>query len=184
MQSLPGFSSINMFDRDQIDLMDDLIHENGHQYLNTYLNHLDLIIEDDELIYYSPWRKALRPIRGIYHATFTFFWALELFHSLLKDIDNKKIGFKADEKIKIQTRFLEEFYMLDYCWIDLNHAFKNKKINKVGFDLISDIYKRILSMKKTISEVESELQNASKKSATYIGDLKTHLINSRNHYKL
>jgi len=82
MQSLPGYSSLNMFDRDQIDLMDDLLHENGHHYLNTFLNHQDLINEDDDKIYYSPWRKALRPVRGIYHATFTFFWALELFYQL------------------------------------------------------------------------------------------------------
>ncbi|MDD4974505.1 MAG: hypothetical protein PHY93_09165, partial [Bacteriovorax sp.] len=43
MQSLPGYSSINMYDRDQLDLMDDLLHENGHHYLNTFLNNQDLI---------------------------------------------------------------------------------------------------------------------------------------------
>lgn len=184
MQSLPGFSSINMFDRDQIDLMDDLLHENGHHYLNTYLNHLDLIIEDEDLIYFSPWRKALRPIRGIYHATFTFYWALELFGNLIKDLDNKKLGFTKDEKIKIQRRFLEEYYMLDYCWADLNSAFKSKKITKAGFELISDIYKRIHAMKKQVSEIEKNLEVISTAASKEVRELKTQLENERNHYNL
>jgi hypothetical protein len=182
MQSLPGFSSINMFERDQIDLMDDLLHENGHHYLNTYLNHLDLINEDDELIYFSPWRQALRPIRGIFHGTFTFYWGLELFNCLLNDLDNKKLGFTQAEKIKIQTRFLEEYYMLDYCWADVNHAFKNKKITKTGFDLISGIYKRVHSMEKLVLDVEQSLLEQSKSSMKKISELKTQLVNERNQY--
>jgi hypothetical protein len=184
MQSLPGFSSINMFERDPIDLMDDLLHENGHHYLNTYLNHTDLINEDDEMIYYSPWRKALRPVRGIYHGTFTFFWALELFHSLINEIDSKKLNFTNAEKIKIHTRFLEEYYMLDYCWTDLNHAFKNKKITKSGFDLISDIYKRINSMKKTVKDVENSLVGFSKPAMQNITELREDMEKFRLKYKL
>ena len=184
MQSLPGYSLINMFDRDHIDLMDDLIHENGHHYLNTYLNHLDLINEDDETIYYSPWRKALRPIRGIYHGAYTFYWALELFKSLILDIDNKKLSFSKDDKVKIKSRFLEEYYMLDYCWSDINHAFKNKKINKSGFDLIADIYKRIQLMKKLVSEIEDSLLEHSTTSSQKIRDLKISLKEARQHYIL
>jgi hypothetical protein len=184
MQSLPGYSSINMFNRDQIDLMDDLLHENGHHYLNTYLNNMDLINEDDDKIYYSPWRKALRPIRGIYHATFTFFWALELFYWLNKSIDNKKIKFADDEILKIRTRFLEEFYMLDYCWKDLEHAFKNKKINKQGMDLIKQIYKRINDYKKDVEQIESNLQKISNENYKQILELKSHLKKTREHYKL
>lgn len=181
MQSLPGFSSINMFDRDQIDLMDDLLHENGHHYLNTYLNHLDLINEDDELAYYSPWRKAPRPIRGFYHGAFTFYWDLELFSCLNKDLDNKKLSFSKEEKIKIQTRFLEEYYMLDYCWADLNHAFKNKKITKNGFELITDIYKRIYAMKKQVAEIEKNLSEISKLASKHITELQMELAEKRTH---
>lgn len=78
-QELPGFSMINLYDRDFVDLMDDLLHENGHHHLNYYLNISKLIDEPDDLIYYSPWRRTLRPLRGIYHAYFTFFWAFKLF---------------------------------------------------------------------------------------------------------
>lgn len=182
MQSLPGYSLINMFERDEIDLLDDLLHENGHHYLNTYLNHTDLINEDDDEIYYSPWRKALRPIRGIYHSTFTFYWGLELFFCLINS--SKKLSLTKDEVIKVKTRFLEEYYMLDYCWLDLNHAFKNKKINKEGFNLISDIYKNVHAMKKFASETEKSLAELSHVHIKNIVDLKSHLAEMRKHYTL
>jgi hypothetical protein len=182
MQSLPGVSSINMFERDQIDLMDDLLHENGHHYLNTYLNHLDLINEDDELIYYSPWRKALRPIRGIYHSVFTFFWALELFHGLIKSIDNSHLGFSKAEKTKIHARFLEEYYMLMDCHADLQHAYKSKKITKAGHDLLTDIYNRINGYKKFAQESENSLSELSKSNYKIISELKTDLAKQRIHY--
>lgn len=184
MQSLPGYSSINMFNRDDIDLMDDLIHENGHHYLNTYLNHVDLINEDDEKIYYSPWRKALRPIRGIYHATFTFFWALELFFWLNKANKEKKIKLNQKEVIKIQTRFLEEYYMLNFCASDLKHAFRNKKVTKNGNDLILDIYKRISGLTIEVENIESELVKTSKEHYEIIQSLKDDLKKARNLHRI
>ncbi len=184
MQSLPGYSCINMFDRDQIDLMDDLLHENGHHYLNTYLNHLDLINEDDDKIYFSPWRKALRPIRGIYHATFTFFWALELFFNLNTAIEKKTLSFSKDEKVKIKTRFLEEYYMLDYCKADFNHAFKNKRVNKDGLNLINSIYERVAIYKTNVDTVLAELEKLDSEASLKILKLKTDLREARKHYNL
>jgi hypothetical protein len=184
MQSLPGYSSINMFDRDQIDLMDDLLHENGHHYLNTFLNHQDLINEDDEKIYFSPWRKALRPIRGIYHATFTFFWALELFYYLNLAVEKKLLSFTKEEKIKIKKRFLEEFYMLDYCRVDLAHAFKNKRINKEGQQLINMIYDKISVYKKEIHFISESLKVLDSKTYDEVSALKNELSQTRAHYKL
>ena len=184
MQSLPGYSSLNLFDRDQIDLMDDLLHENGHHYLNTFLNHQDLINEDDDKIYFSPWRKALRPVRGIYHATFTFFWALELFYHLNVASEKKSITFSKDEKAKIKARFLEEYYMLSYCKPDLDHAFKNKRINKEGNQLINSIYARISSYKKDVQSISQELNALDSEKYIAVMKLKAELDKTRAHYNL
>lgn len=184
MQSLPGYSSINMFDRDSIDLMDDLLHENGHHYLNTFLNHQDLINEDDDKIYFSPWRKALRPIRGIYHAVFTFYWALELFYHLDLAAEKKMISFTKEERIKIKHRFLEEFYMLDYCKADLVHAYKNKRVNKDGNQLINMIYERISFYKKDTTVVLEKLKALDASKVEELNALKAELAKSRAHYKL
>ncbi|MCK6595906.1 MAG: HEXXH motif-containing putative peptide modification protein [Bacteriovoracaceae bacterium] len=179
MQSLPGYSSINLFNRDQIDLMDDLLHENGHHYLNTYLNFQELINEDDDKIYYSPWRKALRPVRGIYHATFTFYWALELFVNLNKSTSTE---FTKEEKIKIKTRLVEEYLMLEYCSQDLKHAFKNKKINKDGWKLIQDVYTLINSYQKLAATTLNELKSLDKEKHIHLTDLANHLMNMRETY--
>lgn len=184
MQSLPGYSSINMFDRDQLDLMDDLLHENGHHYLNTFLNHQDLINEDDDKIYYSPWRKALRAIRGIYHATFTFFWALELFYNLDIAAELKTMVFTKEEKIKIKQRFLEEFYMLNYCRADLNHAYKNKRVTKEGHQLINMIYDRISFYQKDAENILEKLKTLDIEKYQDILALKNELGKTRAHYKL
>lgn len=184
MQSLPGFSSINMFDRDQLDLMDDLLHENGHHYLNTFLNHQDLINEDDDKIYYSPWRKALRPIRGIYHAAFTFYWALELYYNLDVAAEKKTLVFTKEERIKIKHRFLEEFFMLEYCRADIAHAYKNKRINKDGYQLISMIYDRIDAYKKEATVVLEKLKSLDLEKFNEMNALKKELEQTRAHYKL
>lgn len=184
MQSLPGYSCLNMFDRDQIDLMDDLLHENGHHYLNTYLNHVDLINEDDDKIYYSPWRKALRPIRGIYHATFTFFWAMELFANLDAAAEKKTLTFTKAERVKIKKRFLEEYYMLDYCRPDFTHAFKNKRVNKDGLALINATYERIDAYKKIVETTLKGLEALDAEAFKKVSELKKELGQTRSHYKL
>jgi len=110
---LPGFSTINLLHRDEIDLLDDLLHENGHHYLNHFLNHAHLLNEDDEKIFYSPWRESLRAIRGIFHAYLTFYWAFYLFRELVTKSDDYR------NNSKCHARFLEEYYMLNYSYDDL-----------------------------------------------------------------
>jgi hypothetical protein len=178
-QQLPGYSCINMFERDSIDLIDDLLHENGHHYLNTFLNFDELINEDDDKIYYSPWRRALRPIRGIYHATFTFYWALELFSALYKAKDD--FNFSNDEKSKISRRFIEEYHMLSYCIKDLGHAYRNAKVTESGNNLINGIIEIIKSHNSDASEAYLTLEPKDKETIdTLTGTLKE----KRNHYKL
>ena len=55
----PGLSFINCFDRDDLDLIDDLIHENSHHHLNLLLRKQILYHGDrNQQIFYSPWRRA------------------------------------------------------------------------------------------------------------------------------
>ena len=84
----PGLSFINCFDRDALDLIDDLIHENSHHHLNLLLRKYVLYRGDwNREIFYSPWRRTLRPIRGILHATFTFAMGASLFERLVATLD-------------------------------------------------------------------------------------------------
>jgi hypothetical protein len=159
-QELPGFSMINLYDRDFVDLMDDLLHENGHHHLNYYLNLGKLIDEPDDLIYYSPWRRTLRPLRGIYHAYFTFFWAFHLFSSLtgIEDPDSIFYLFSKEQKEKIYWRALEEYYMLDYSYQDLLRAKRKGLIKEAGWPLIQEQRKQLNRFKKKIPELEKRLK--------------------------
>jgi hypothetical protein len=178
-QYLPGYSVINLYNRDDIDLLDDLLHENGHHHLNTYLHEEDILNEDDELIYYSPWRKELRPVRGIYHAFATFFWAFQLFKDLKQNID--KTHFTKSQKQKVAFRLCEEFLMLNYCLPDLIHCYQHKKITTKGYKLIVPLIKSIQSFQKQYKVTKKILDT---RHLNKIEKLEKLLKNKRIHYKL
>jgi hypothetical protein len=187
IQELPGYSSINFSDRDFVDCIDDLMHENGHHILNCILNITELIFEDDEKIYYSPWRRSLRPIRGLYHAYCTFYWAAKLFHELSMSIitskDKNIIQFDNDEKQKIYSRFLEEYYMLSFCHDQIEIAYReDKKISKEGYNIYQLFKNNLLKLENDLSTIEEKLIDSSLQET--LADLKKELKNNSDHYNL
>lgn len=166
-QDLPGYSMINMYNRDFVDLMDDLLHENGHHHLNYYLNLGHLIEEPADPIYYSPWRRTLRPLRGIYHAYFTFFWAFKLFADVLKNSDPKnQKDFTKEQMDKIRFRAVEEYHMLNFTYNDLKWAKKQGLIHKQGFALIEEQNKELKKFKRNIALWEKDLGKFKKEFLT------------------
>lgn len=159
-QDLPGYSMINLYHRDFVDLMDDLLHENGHHHLNYYLNLGKLIDEPVDNIYYSPWRRTLRPLRGVYHAYFTFFWAFRLFSSLAsaKEVDSIFYLFSREEKEKVIWRAVEEFHMLNYTYKELKWAKKSGLINDKGWDLIEEQQKELKKKARLVPVWEKQLK--------------------------
>jgi hypothetical protein len=143
LQALPGHSFINLYNRDDLDLMDDLLHENGHHHLNQYLILEEPLREDPDQIYYSPWRRSLRPIRGIYHAHLTFFFALKLYHdlslALLEDRLDWPMPMTSKERNKIFLRYAEEWIMLEYTAIDLDRAITFGQILTPGIKLLANM---------------------------------------------
>jgi len=153
---LPGFSTINFVNRDDIDLLDDLLHENGHHFLNHFLNYRHLMDEDDEKIFYSPWRESQRAIRGIFHAFLTFYWAFYLYKLLVSQSDDYR------NHSKCHFRFLEEYYMLCYSYDDLVFAHAEGKITDAGFKLIRMVFSEITAAKSLIEESKVFLKNNDK----------------------
>jgi hypothetical protein len=164
---------INLFHRDFVDLMDDLLHENGHHHLNYYLNLGKLIDEPIDQIYYSPWRRTLRPLRGVYHAYFTFFWAFKLFADLskAKEVDSIFYLFSKPEKEKIIWRAVEEFHMLNFTFKELKWAKKQGLIRQTGWQLIQEQQSELNKFKKLIPAWEKKL----KFHKNELKDLKTKL---------
>ncbi len=179
-QDLPAYSMINLYDRDFVDLMDDLLHENGHHHLNYYLNLTKLIDEPEDAIYYSPWRRTPRPLRGIYHAYFTFFWAFKLFADLiasgrLEELDRPLSGV---EREKVYWRAVEEFHMLNFSFGDLRWARKKGLITKVGWELVEEQQRELRKFQRKIPLWEKKLV-AHRKD---LRDLRAVLKSAAKHY--
>ena len=75
----PGISYLNVFRGGLLDLADDLLHEAAHHRLHARQEISPLAKDDGEPRYYSPWRRAWRPLNGILHGTYTFLFRAELF---------------------------------------------------------------------------------------------------------
>ena len=177
MQELPGYSFINVIERDFVDRIDDLIHENGHHYLNRLSEHNDLFHESDEEVFYSPWRKSLRPIRAFYHAFFTFWWAHDLFKKLAIDcLSHNSFKFNEEQKQKIYRRFLEESQLLKFCLPQLDWAIENNLITSEGIEIVN-------ILKDDINSEGPELRNSlNNDSITAIQNLDNFLENAMTYF--
>jgi HEXXH motif-containing protein len=126
----PGLSFINCFDRGNLDLIDDLVHENSHHHLNLLLRKYVMYHGDhNQQIFYSPWRRSLRPLRGILHATFTFTIGALLFQRLSSWASGrdgaarwKQAGLTQRDLQRARFRCLEEVASVRYSLQDLHYA--------------------------------------------------------------
>ncbi|MFO0775964.1 MAG: HEXXH motif-containing putative peptide modification protein [Nitrospiraceae bacterium] len=124
----PGISYINLFERQGLDTIDDLIHENSHHHLNLLLRkHVMYGGDGNQEIFYSPWRRSLRPLRGILHATFTFTMGALLFERLAEWGRSKRsawrnAGLTSRDVQRAHFRCLEETESVRYSLQDLAYA--------------------------------------------------------------
>ncbi len=126
----PGLSFINCFDRGNLDLIDDLIHENSHHHLNLLLRKSVMYRGDhNQQIFYSPWRRSLRPLRGILHASFTFTMGALLFQRLSSWAWERggvarwrKVGLTQRDLQRARFRCVEEVESVRYSLQDLHYA--------------------------------------------------------------
>jgi hypothetical protein len=168
-----GVSYINIIDRELFDTVDDLIHENSHHHLNLILKKYKLIKHNnDELVFYSPWRQSVRNIYAILHSVFTFSYGAMLFENILK---NPSPFMKLNYE-RTAFRLLEETIMLQYSLTDLLNN-KDRFFNK-GKEIISYLneqnkrnfknynsYESLIkskSFKKKLSDLENTLKIARK----------------------
>ncbi|MBP9887590.1 MAG: hypothetical protein KBF93_14915 [Leptospiraceae bacterium] len=173
-----GISYINFIDRDILESVDDLIHENSHHHLNLILKKYKIIKKDSkEDIFYSPWRKSLRPLYAILHATFTFSYGALLFYNLAKyenwtfDIDKERVYF----------RFIEETLAVAYSLVDLQWAIKNGHFTKKGINLIQNLTNYNEECIKSIPEIKNKIKSKEKKRELDL--IKKNLEQNRNTYK-
>jgi HEXXH motif-containing protein len=173
----PGLSFINCFDRDALDLIDDLIHENSHHHLNLLLRKYVLYRGDwNREIFYSPWRRTLRPIRGILHATFTFAMGASLFERLSAWGGTPRgsrrwqsVGLSKRDLERARFRALEEVESVRYSLRDLREARRRFGwITKPGDALVA-------LLARTISMISRRMNRTLVMRSPYRADFVRHM---------
>jgi HEXXH motif-containing protein len=156
----PGLSFINCFDRDNLDLVDDLIHENSHHHLNLLLRkHVMYHGDHNQQIFFSPWRRSLRPLRGILHATFTFTMGAMLFERLSTWASGlggsarwKRAGLTQRDLQRARFRCLEEVESVRYSIQDLEYASWHLKwLTGSGQRLVKQMAEAIAQVEQNIA---------------------------------
>ncbi|MBI4401149.1 MAG: hypothetical protein HY581_05920 [Nitrospirae bacterium] len=159
----PGLSFINCFERDALDLIDDLIHENSHHHLNLLLRKYAMRRRDrNQEIFYSPWRRSLRPLHGILHATFTFTMGALLFERLSAwkargERQGARGGATLTDQQVLRARFrcLEEVASVRYSLQDLGYAARKLGwLTAAGDALVQQLKQELVKVKNRIAPFE------------------------------
>jgi HEXXH motif-containing protein len=72
-------------------IAESIIHESMHLKLTLIENLVPLVIPGSTAIYYSPWRKEERPIRGVLHGLFVFKVILEFYKIFASKTTTKNV---------------------------------------------------------------------------------------------
>lgn len=86
-------------------LVDHLVHETSHLYLNSILIHDPLVLNDENARFSSPIRKDSRPMLGIYHAVFVLSRVIRI----LKMIDQFNLYHDADFLNQCTIKFIKQY---------------------------------------------------------------------------
>ena len=166
----PGQSFINCFDRGNLDLIDDLIHENSHHHLNLLLRKQIMYRGDhNQQIFYSPWRRSLRPLRGILHATFTFTMGALLFQQLAAwgagrggAMKWKQAGLSQRDLQRARFRCLEEVESVRYSLLDLQYADEHLGwLTSAGRTLVRELAEAIASVDRVSKKFHHDVERSS-----------------------
>ncbi|MBP7282837.1 MAG: hypothetical protein KBA66_14745 [Leptospiraceae bacterium] len=178
-----GISYINFIDRDILESVDDLIHENSHHHLNLILKKYKILKKDlKEDVFYSPWRKSLRPLYAILHATFTFSYGALLFYHIVKSENWVYTDLPQSYKERANVRFAEETLMVEYSLIDLKWAMDKGYFTKKGISLIESLSKYNKECLSYLPETIKKIK--SKEMKQNLVALQKTLSESREQYRL
>ncbi len=167
----PGLSFINCFDRDDLDLIDDLIHENSHHHLNLLLRKYVMHRHHhNQEMFYSPWRHSLRPLRGILHATFTFTMGAILFERLSSWVASGRATLTPAQALRARFRCLEEVASVRYSLKDLESARKLGWLTVTGWALVASLKREVDRVAKEIAPYQAAVLRSQ-----YGSDLRRHI---------
>jgi len=107
-------------------------------------------------IFYSPWRRSLRPLRGILHATFTFTMGAILFERLSSWAKSGRTTLTPAHLLRARFRCLEEVASVEYSLRELNYAAKKLGwLTASGMALVEQLKQELAKVKNRIAPYEA-----------------------------
>lgn len=176
----PGISYINVIDRNLLQTIDDLVHENAHHHLNLILRKYKILQKNSKKVFFSPWRKELRGIYAILHAVFTFSFGAKLFLAIVNEWNKFPTKLKKTDFEISCLRFVEETLMLEYSLEDLNKNLDS--FTEKGLRLISTLNSWNMENKKFLNQIKKQIKR--EKFLKQISNLQKHLRKAREEYSI
>jgi HEXXH motif-containing protein len=142
----PGISYISVFRGSLVDLADDLLHETAHHRLHALQEVEDLLDDEEETRFYSPWRRSLRPIHGILHGSYTFLFRAELFLRLAAGRGSSgrgRRGLRGERRRALAAEGREELSRCRAALADLSRAGRGGLLTSSGRRLVESMKTRL-----------------------------------------
>ncbi|EGE14032.1 hypothetical protein E9M_02543 [Moraxella catarrhalis 46P47B1] len=129
-------------DKDDLFILDKIIHESTHQILLSVIIHDEVVLNSDDERYPSPLRTGLRTMNGIYHAAFVLYRIARFFNQIIK---KQNTQYSYDDLISHINKNKEQFLA---CYDVIS---KNGKLTNLGSAIIENCYKELKDMPNEIN---------------------------------
>ncbi|ARE66278.1 HEXXH motif domain-containing protein [Moraxella catarrhalis] len=129
-------------DKDDLFVLDKIIHESAHQILLSVMIHDEVVLNSDDERYPSPLRTGLRTMNGIYHAAFVLYRIARFFNQIIK---KQNTQYSYDDLISHINKNKEQFLA---CYDVIS---KNGKLTNLGSAIIENCYKELKDMPNEIN---------------------------------
>ncbi|MPW54925.1 aKG-HExxH-type peptide beta-hydroxylase [Moraxella catarrhalis] len=129
-------------DKDDLFILDKIIHESTHQILLSVMIHDEVVLNSDDERYPSPLRTGLRTMNGIYHAAFVLYRIARFFNQIIK---KQNTQYSYDDLISHINKNKEQFLA---CYDVIS---KNGKLTNLGSAIIENCYKELKDMPNEIN---------------------------------
>lgn len=128
--------------KSRLDVLECLIHEYGHNELNTILQFQPITpFETDTAILYSPWRDDPRPMLGLFHAAYVFTKLLIFYrHALLRQ---ELIGREAVDFMQKRIKLLN--IQLELALLQIRGH--SERLNPLGITLLVELEEHFKAVK-------------------------------------
>jgi len=125
-------------------IAESIVHETCHNILEAYNDQHHLFDNSKECVYKSAWRSDLRPIQGVYHATYVFYHICKFYREFINLINLKEAAFDISYSKNLSDYIEYVKYNEARILESITNIFEDSNLTVLGKKLLQKIKKNIL----------------------------------------